>query len=57
VPKADIVARGYELSLNRYREALHEVVKHREPKAILADLAKLDAEIHSATKNLKDLLG
>ncbi|HET7696209.1 MAG TPA: class I SAM-dependent DNA methyltransferase, partial [Vicinamibacterales bacterium] len=36
VPKADIVAQGYDLSLNRYKEIVHEAVEHRSPKEILA---------------------
>ena len=45
VPKADIAAQGYDLSLNRYKEVVHEEVEHRAPKEILADLAKLEEEI------------
>ena len=29
VPKADIAAQGYDLSLNRYKEVVHEEVEHR----------------------------
>jgi type I restriction enzyme M protein len=45
VPKADIAAQGYDLSLNRYKEVVHEAVEHRPPKEILAELAKLGEEI------------
>ena len=45
VPKADIAAQGYDLTLNRYKEVVHEEVEHRPPKEILADLAKLEEEI------------
>src|SRR5207245_3188985 len=45
VPKADIAAQGYDLSLNRYKEVLHEVVEHHPPKEILAELVKLEEEI------------
>src|SRR5690348_16482296 len=38
VPKADIASQGYDLSLNRYKEVVHDVVDHRAPKEILADL-------------------
>src|SRR5438309_2818926 len=41
VPKADLVAQGYDLSLNRYKEFVHEEVAHRAPKEILGELAKL----------------
>jgi type I restriction enzyme M protein len=36
VPKADIAAQGYDLSLNRYKEVVHEEVPHRPPGEILA---------------------
>ena len=42
VPKADIVAQGYDLSLNRYKEVVHEEVEHRPPLEILAELAKIE---------------
>ena len=38
MPKADIAAQGYDLSLNRYKEVVHEEVEHRAPREILADL-------------------
>jgi type I restriction enzyme M protein len=38
VPKADIAAQGYDLSLNRYKEVVHEEVEHKAPKGILAIL-------------------
>jgi type I restriction enzyme M protein len=57
VHKADIVAQGYDLSLNRYKEVMHEAVEHRAPKEILADLAKLEEEIHSEMKELEKMLG
>jgi hypothetical protein len=42
VPKADIVAQGYDLSLNRYKEVVHEEVEHRDPLDIIADLEALE---------------
>jgi type I restriction enzyme M protein len=56
VPKADIAAQGYDLSLNRYKEVVHEEVHHRPPKDILADLAKLEKEIQEGIKELEGLL-
>jgi len=56
VPKADIVAQGYDLSLNRYKEVVHEEVDHRAPKDIIADLARLEAEIQQGMKELEGLL-
>lgn len=56
VPKADIVAQGYDLSINRYKEVVHEVVEHRAPKDILADLVKLENEIQRGLKELEGML-
>jgi type I restriction enzyme M protein len=56
VPKADIAAKGYDLSLNRYKEVVHEAVEHRAPKEILAELAKLEEEIQRGMKELEGML-
>ena len=56
VPKADIAAQGYDLSLNRYKEVVHEEVTHRKPQDILAGLAKLEAEIQAGMQELEGML-
>jgi len=56
VPKAAIAIQGYDLSLNRYKEVLHKEIEHRSPKRILADLAKLEAEIQRGMKELEGML-
>jgi type I restriction enzyme M protein len=56
VPKADIVAQGYDLSLNRYKEVAHEPLEHRAPKEILANLAKLEEEIKRGMRELDGML-
>jgi len=57
VPKAEIVAQGYELSFNRYREIVRESVEHRDPRDILADIEMLNAEIDRGTAGLRAMLG
>ncbi len=57
VPKADIAAHGYDLSLNRYQEIVHEEMEHRPPKEILADLATLEEEIQREMTQLEGMLG
>ena len=52
VPKSEIAAQGYDLSLNRYREVEHEEVEHRDPQVILAELMDLEREIQEATAAL-----
>ena len=56
VPKADITAQGYDLSLNRYKEVVPEAIEHRPPQAILADLAKLEEEIQQGMTELQGML-
>ena len=56
VPKADIAAHGYDLSLNRYKEVVYEAVEHRAPKEILAALAKLEEEIQRGMNELGGML-
>ena len=56
VPKADIVAQDYDLSLNRYKEIVHDDVEHRAPLDIIADIEKLEAEITQGLADLKAML-
>jgi type I restriction enzyme M protein len=56
VPKAEIAAQGYDLSLNRYKEVVHEEVAHRPPGEILKALGQLEAEIQHGMKELADML-
>jgi type I restriction enzyme M protein len=56
VPKADIVAQGYDLSLNRYKQVVHDEVEHRDPLDIIADLEALEAEIQQGLADLKAML-
>ncbi|MEI7903416.1 MAG: N-6 DNA methylase, partial [bacterium] len=57
VPKAELVAQGYDLSLNRYKEVVHENVTHSAPGEILAELANLETEIQQGMKELERMLG
>jgi type I restriction enzyme M protein len=56
VPKADILAHGYDLSINRYREVVHEEVDHRPPLVILSGLAELVKEIQQEMTDLEAML-
>jgi type I restriction enzyme M protein len=56
VPKADIAAQGYDLSLNRYKEVVHEEVEHKPPLEILAELSRLETEIQKGMKELEGML-
>jgi len=56
VSRAEVAAQGYDLSLNRYKEVVREEIKHRAPKEILADLAKLEEEIQKGMTDLEGML-
>ena len=56
VPKADIAAQGYDLSLNRYKEIVHEEVEHRSPTEILDELDRLEKEITDGIAQLREML-
>ena len=56
VPKEEIVAQGYDLSLNRYKEIEHDEVEHRDPLEIIADIEQLNAEIDKGLDELKAML-
>lgn len=56
VPKADIVAQGYDLSLNRYKEIVHDEAEHRPPLEIIADVEALEDEIVKGLAELKAML-
>jgi type I restriction enzyme M protein len=56
IPKADLVEQAYDLSRNRYKEVIHQEMNHRPPREILADLAKLEADIQREMKALEDML-
>jgi type I restriction enzyme M protein len=56
VRKANIAAQGYDLSLNRYREVVHEEIAHRAPKEIMAELTKIEEEIQQGLRELEGML-
>jgi type I restriction enzyme M protein len=56
VPKVEIVAADYDLSLNHYKEAVYEATTHRSPKEIVADLRKLEKEIDHGLAELEKML-
>jgi type I restriction enzyme M protein len=56
VPKADIAAEGYDLSINRYKEVVHEAVEHEHPLDILARLQQLEVEIQIEMAELEGML-
>jgi type I restriction enzyme M protein len=55
-PPAEIQAQGYDVSLNRYREIVHDDVEHRPPLEIVAELEKVEHEIQAGLAGLRRML-
>lgn len=56
VTKAEIAAAGYDLSINRYKEVVHEATEHRPAKEILAELKFLEQKIALELAELEKML-
>ncbi|MCY3637445.1 MAG: class I SAM-dependent DNA methyltransferase [bacterium] len=56
VPKGDIAANDYDLSINRYKEVVYDEIDHAPPAEILDELAALEAEIWMGIDRLKTML-
>jgi type I restriction enzyme M protein len=56
VSKEEISTQGYDLSINRYKEIVHNEVEIRSPLDIIADIETLNEEITKAMYDLKAML-
>ena len=56
VPRVDIAANGYDLSINRYKEAVYDEVAYPPPAEILDELAALEGEIQTGIADLRAML-
>mgnify|MGYP001172380679 CR=1 FL=1 len=57
VPKSAIEENAFDLSINRYKEIVHEEETYDSPKVILGRLKKLEAEIATDLEDLEAMLG
>lgn len=57
VPKAEIEANGYDLSINRYKEVIYEQVEVASPKEILKNLQAIEEAIQKEMAELEEMLG
>jgi type I restriction enzyme M protein len=53
----DIRTQSYDLSINRYKQQVHDTAVHADPKAILHQLRSLEADILQELTDLGELLG
>jgi len=56
VPVKDIEEKDFDLSINRYKETIHEEITYEPPKRVLAKLRILEAEIAIDLASLESLL-
>ena len=56
VPKDEISANDYDLSINRYKEMEYEAVEYDPPKVILRRLKELEKDIENGREVLEGLL-
>ncbi len=56
VPRDEIAAAGYDLSINRYKQVEHAEIEHAAPATIIAELRKLEAEIAEGLTRLEEML-
>lgn len=56
VPVADIHANNYDLSINRYKEVVHEQKEYEKPEVIIAQIEQLDEERKALMEELKELM-
>ncbi|WP_246868505.1 class I SAM-dependent DNA methyltransferase [Saccharopolyspora sp. ASAGF58] len=57
VSKDEIAKQGYDLSINRYKEIVHDEVAHRAPGEILDELDGIETKIQESMSELKGMLG
>ena len=53
VPKAELIANGYDLSLNRYKQVVHQHIEYAPPKQLIAELRQLEVEIQAGLEDLE----
>ncbi len=56
VPKSEIEQNNYDLSINRYKEVVHEKIEYDKPDVILTRIDTLIADIAAQTKKVREML-
>lgn len=56
VPKSEIVANNYDLSINKYKEVVYEKVEYPAPKVLIGEIKDLQKEISSDLIELEKML-
>lgn len=56
VPKAEIVANGYDLSINKYKKTVYVEETYPHPLEIMTEIRQLESEITSGLAELEAML-
>ncbi len=56
VPRADIAAADYDLSINRYKEVVYDEIEYPAPTEILEELTELEEDIQRGLEDLEAIL-
>lgn len=56
VPVDEILANKYDLSINRYKEVVHEEKTYEKPTVIIKQIEEIDKERAKLMKELKEIL-
>jgi len=56
VSKTEIEAQGFDLSLNRYKQVVHDEAAHRPPLEIIGEIEALEDEIVKSVAEIKAML-
>lgn len=56
VPKSEIERNNYDLSINRYKEVVHEKIEYDKPDVILTRIDTLIADIAKQAKQVREML-
>ena len=56
VPKDEIVANEYDLSINKYKQTEYKVVEYAPTSAILAEIKEMEAQIQAGLAELEGML-
>ncbi len=57
VPLSEIQSNTWDLSINRYKETVHEDVVYEKPLDIISEIEQVDSERREALVRLKELIG
>lgn len=57
IPKGDIVANDYDLSINRYKEVVYDEVHYEKPRVLIQDIKALQTDNAKILLDLEKMLG